>query len=181
MPLLVKEEAGGEPLPTGMQQAVCAMVCDIGTHRGEYQGTPNERHQIVIIWELAEKKSLGQFAGEPFQASKFYTLSIGKKAKLRADIQSWRGKPFSEEELRGFDLEKLVGANCFLNIIEEGDKRKIQAITPIAKGMPKISPKLTTEPEWVGKMRAKSLESQGISPTSGSNEPPPHSDDDLPF
>lgn len=171
MSLMVKEEHSGEPIPTGMQQAVCAMVCDIGTHRGEYQGTPNERHQIVIIWELEEKKTLGQYAGEPFQASKFYTKSIGKKSKLRADIQSWRGKPFTEEELKGFDLEKLIGANCFLNIIEENDKRKIQSITPITKNMVKIKPTLQVEPEWVSKFRAKSIEAQGIQP--GEQQEPP--------
>lgn len=181
MPLIVKEEKSGEPIPTGMQQAVCAMVCDIGTHRGEYEGRPTERRQLVVIWELAEKKAQGEYAGQPFQASKFYTWSIGKKSKLRADIQSWRGVPFTETELQGFDLERLIGANCFLNIVEEGGKRKIQAITPLAKGMTKIIATNKTEPEWVAKMRSQSLEAQGIKPSGVTQEPPPHTEDDLPF
>lgn len=177
---MVKEEKSGEPIPTGMQQAVCAMVCDIGTHRGEFEGKPNERRQVVVIWELLEKKTLGDYAGQPFQASKFYTMSIGKKSKLRADIQSWRGTPFSEVELQGFDLERLIGANCFLNIVEDEGKQKIHAITPLAKGMIKITPTIKTEPEWVGKKRAESLEAKGIKTASGSGSPPPHTDDDLP-
>ena len=181
MSLMVKEEKSGEPIPTGMQQAVCAMVCDIGTHRGEYEGRPNERRQVVVIWELLEKKTLGDYAGQPFQASKFYTMSIGKKSKLRADIQSWRGVPFSDAELQGFDLERLIGANCFLNIVEEDGKRKIQAITPLAKGMTKIVPTIKTEPEWVAKQRAESLEAKGLK-KPGSDTPPPHSEEDeLPF
>lgn len=182
MSLMVKEEKSGEPIPTGMQQAVCAMVCDIGTHRGEYEGRPTERRQVVVIWELAEKKTQSDYAGQPFQASKFYSMSIGKKSKLRADIQSWRGVPFTEVELQGFDLERLIGANCFLNIVEDGGKRKIHAITPLAKGMTKIAATIKTEPEWVGKMRSQSLEAQGIKTASGSDAPPPHSEEDeLPF
>jgi hypothetical protein len=186
MALLVKEENVTEPIPVGMHQAVCAMVCDIGTHKGEYQGKQTMRHQAVVIWELEEKKTIGQFAGERFQASKFYTLSLDEKSNLRKDLQSWRGQAFTPEELKGFDIERLVGVNCFLNVIHEDGKAKITAITPLAKGMPKIKQTLTKEPEWVGKMRAKSIEATGSSslaggpPSSGENPPPP-SEDDLPF
>lgn len=185
MPIIAKEEKTGEPIPTGMQQAVCAMVCDIGTHRGEYQGRPNERRQIVVVWELAAKKTTGDFVGQPFQTSKFYTLSLGEKARLRADLQSWRGKPFNDQELKGFDVEKLVGANCFLNIVQDKDgKRKIHAVTPLANGMVKILPTMKTEPEWVAKFRAQSLEAQGIPANSSGHDTgdiPPHTEDDLPF
>lgn len=186
MPIIAKEENPGEPIPTGMQQAVCSMVCDIGTQRGQYQGKPSERRQAVIIWELAEKKTLGNYAGQPFQTSKFYTLSLSEKAKLRADLQSWRGRPFTEDELKGFDLEKLVGANCFLNIVpDENGKPKINAITPLAKGMEKILPTMKTEPEWVAKKRAESIEAKGIPPSGngavGAHDAPPHTEDDLPF
>lgn len=180
MPIIAKEEEQGESLPTGMQHAVCSMVCDIGHQKGEYQGRPNLRHQVIVIWELEEKKKEGKFAGEPFYVSKFYTLSLGEKSNLRADIQSWRGVPFSEQELKGFDLERLIGANCFLNLVkEENGKVKPKAITPIAKGMAKITPTLKQEPEWVQKFRDKQVDPNGLVPTSNSNPPPP--EDDLPF
>lgn len=158
MSIIAKEEKTYEPIPTGMQQAVCAMVCDIGTHEGEYQGKPNTRHQVIVIWELDEKKTEGDFAGQPFQVSKFYTTSLGEKANLRKDLESWRGQPFTPEELKGFDLENLVGANCFLNLIQDGEKVKISAITPLPKNMPKIKQAMREEPEWVDKQRAKSIE-----------------------
>jgi hypothetical protein len=187
MPVIAKEEKNYEAIPTGMQQAVCAMVCDIGTHKGEYQGKETTRHQVVIIWELDEKKTEGQFAGEPFQMSKFYTLSLGEKANLRKDLESWRGKPFTAEELQGFDLENLVGANCFLNVIEDKEKQRIAAIAPLPKGMAKIKQSMSSEPEWVAKFRAKSIEASGSSSSAGGpasspgNNPPPPSEDDLPF
>lgn len=182
MPILAKEEKTYEAVPTGMQQAVCSMVCDIGTHEGEYQGRPNQRHQVVVIWELDEKKTEGDYAGMPFQMSKFYTLSLGEKANLRKDLESWRGKPFTAEELQGFDLEALVGANCFLNIVENEGKQKIAAITPLPKNMPRIKHVNTEEPDWVGKFRAKSIEAN-IKGAPGSNKAggPPPAEDDLPF
>lgn len=184
MPVIAKEEKTYEAVPTGMQQAVCAMVCDIGTHKGEYQGKETNRHQVVIIWELDEKKTEGDFAGQPFQVSKFYTLSLGEKANLRKDLESWRGRPFTAEELQGFDLENLIGANCFLNIVENEGKHKIAAITPLPRNMAKIKQIATQEPEWVGKMRAKSIEATGgnsarSAPPSSAGAPP--AEDDLPF
>lgn len=183
MPVIAKEEKNYEAIPVGMQQAVCAMICDIGTHKGEYQGKPTERHQVVVIWELDEKKTEGNFAGEPFQMSKFYTLSLGEKANLRKDLESWRGRQFTSEELQGFDLENLVGANCFLNVIEDKEKQKIAAIAPLPKGMAKIKPTMTQEPEWIAKFRAKSIEATGGDSLSSSSAggPPSSAEDDLPF
>lgn len=183
MPIIAKEEKTYEPIPTGMQHAVCAKVCDIGTHEGEYEGRKNQRHQIVVIWELAETKTEGQFAGEPFQISKFYTLSLGKKANLRLDLESWRGKKFTDEELKGFDVENLVGANCFLNIMEDGDKFKIKAVTPLPKGMEKLRQKMTVEPDWVVKKRSESMEARGLPIGTATNGtmPPAAEEDALPF
>jgi hypothetical protein len=185
MAIIAKEENVSEQPPIGMHQAVCAMVCDIGTHKGEYQGRQTMRHQIVVVWEINEKKQHGKFAGERFQLSRFYTLSLDAKATLRKDLQSWRGRPFTADELKGFDLENLKGANCFLNVIHVDDKAKISAITPLAKGMSKIEPTLTKEPDWVGKMRERSMEiTGGEDPAHNrprSEDAPPPIESDLPF
>lgn len=184
MPVVAKDEKTYEPLPLGVQQAVCSGVFDIGTHDGQYQGKPTRKHQAIVIWELAEKKTQGDYAGEPFQVSKFYTLSLGEKANLRKDLESWRGQPFTAQELEGFDLENLIGANCLLNIVEkDGGGEKIATIMPLVKGMPKIKQTLTGEPEWVGKMRAKSIEARG-EPSGNAKAPAgntPQAEDDLPF
>lgn len=187
MPIVAKDEKTYEPIPLGVQQAVCSGVFDIGTHEGEYQGKPTLKHQIVVIWELDEKKTLGDFAGQPHQISKFYTLSLGEKANLRKDLESWRGQPFTTQELEGFDLENLIGANCLLNIVDkEKGGQKIAAIMPLAKNMTKIKQSMTGEPDWVTKFRAKSIEARnttsGSSVASTSNVMlPPNSEDDLPF
>lgn len=186
MAIIAKSEGSFEQPPTGMIQAVCVFVHDIGTQVSEYQGKPNVAHKIIVSWELAEKMTEGDYAGKPFMVSKYYTLSLNEKANLRKDLESWRGVKFTEEELDGFDVEKLVGANCFLNLVKNAkDKVVISAITQLPKGTPKLIPVNTTPSEkfmeWIGKERAKSLEAResqpnhAVAPESGEQK------DDLPF
>jgi len=185
MPIIAKSSGEGsfELAPTGNQQAVCVFVEDIGTHEGNYQGKITRRRQVVICWELDEKMTEGDNAGKPFMLSKFYTLSLSEKSNLRHDLQSWRGKAFTEEELSGFDLENLKGANCLLNVIpynkiDGSEGRKIGAISPLIKNMQKIFPINTIPPEWISKKRSESLDFQE---NTSSDYVPPPTDDDLPF
>lgn len=186
MPIIARSDANFEKAPTGNQQAVCAFIHDIGTQVGEYKGEPTVRHQVIISWELAETMTQGENAGKPFMVSKYYTLSLNEKATLRKDLESWRGKAFTEDELREFDLERLIGANCFLNITAtESDKRKIAAIAPMPKNIAPIKAVQTAPSEkfreWIDRERAKSLEARGET-----QKPAGHIDnggkaDDLPF
>jgi len=185
---IIAKDGGGEDFenaPTGNQLAVCAFVEDIGTHRGEYLGVPNERHQIVICWELAETMTKGEYAGKPFMLSKYYTLSLGRKANLRKDLESWRGKAFTDQELKGFDVEVLKGVNCLLNVIQEPgadgkERSKIASISPVMKGMAKLEIFNTEPPEWIDKKRKESIEcvENDFGPVP---DPGQHDESDLPF
>jgi hypothetical protein len=37
-------------------------------------------------------------------------------------LKNWRGKDFTEEEAKAFDIEKLIGAPCMLNITHKTKK-----------------------------------------------------------
>jgi len=158
-----KPKGDFEPIPLGTQQAVCVFVEDIGTHEGNYQGKTYMRHQIVVCWELSENMTKPPNEGKPFLVTKFYTLSLGDKANLRKDLENWRGKAFTAEELDGFDVQALIGANCLLNIVEydkrDGSKgQTIGSISKLMKGMPVIKPTRTEPPEWIARMRSESEE-----------------------
>jgi hypothetical protein len=187
MAIIVKQDKVFEPVPVGMHQAVCSHVCDIGTHESTFDGRSITRKQLVIIWEINEVMNEGKNAGSPFTISKFYTQSLDSKATLRKDLNSWRGRDMSEEELKGFDVEKLKGVNCMLNIVNDPKadgsvRQKIAAITPPLKGAAKLVPVLVSEPEWVAKKRADSLEAKQSSATNpDADDCPPHTDNDLPF
>jgi hypothetical protein len=85
---------------------------------------------------------------EPLIVTKDYTLSWADKANLRLDLQSWRGKPFTEEEQRRFDLKNLLDKWCMVNVTHKPKKKgngvyaNVSAVTPVPSaiklnGLPK--------------------------------------------
>lgn len=146
------EDTGGadfEPAPTGMHLARCVRIIDLGTHEDDYYG--KDKHEVFFMWELPEEIKTYTIKAkdnqperevtEPFSASKFYTMSLAERAWLRKDLESWRSKPFTEDELKGFDPKAILGAPCMINIIHEPKKRGkgvntvITAITPVPKSL----------------------------------------------
>lgn len=129
------------PAPEGTHQGVCVDIIDKGEMPNAFKpGTT--QHKIAIAWQINETRD----DGKRYLVYKRYTLSLGDLATLRHDLESWRGKPFTEEERRGFDVEKLLGANALLNIQhrKSADGLKtyanVMAVTPLMKGMGKMSP-----------------------------------------
>jgi len=129
--------------PTGTHVGRCYLMVDLGTQREEYQGKPRKARKVLIGWELPEEKHIfkPENGPEPFTISKRFTLSLSNKATLKAVLESWRGKPFTAEEEKGFDLTKIVGAYAMLTVIHEtgqnGDYAKLTNITCLPKNMPK--------------------------------------------
>ncbi len=114
MPIVAKASGGNFiPAPAGTHAAVCVDVVDLGILKVEYAGQAKQQHKVNIVWQLEEQ----QPDGKPFSVRKRYTLSLHEKAALRKDLESWRGKAFTEDELRGFDLEVLIGKPALLNVI----------------------------------------------------------------
>lgn len=135
----------------GLVQAVCAFVEDLGTEL-DLEGRPTKK--CVLCFELDEKMD----DGKPFMVSKKYTMSLGKKANLRRDLASWRSKDFTDDELKGFNLSKLKGVNCFLSLTEidrkDGGKRVvIQTINSCPKNTTPIKIFNQKPPEWIAKQR----------------------------
>ena len=135
----VSDSGGGdfEQAPAGTHQARCVRLIDIGTQFGEYQGKPNAARKVVVTWELPnEHMTTGEFAGKPFLVNKWYTASIGEKANLRKDLVNWRGKEFTDEELRGFEIKNILGAPCMLSItLNEKNKARVTGVMKPPKGM----------------------------------------------
>lgn len=123
MSFFVTDTGGSfESTPPGMHLARCYRIVDLGTQKTEYMGQVKFLHKIMLGWEIHgtddSGKQIKMRDGRPFAIFKNYTLSWSDKANLRLDLQSWRGKPFSNEEMRRFDLKTVLGAWCMLNVIE---------------------------------------------------------------
>jgi len=139
-------------VPTGVHVARCFGVIDLGTQSVEFAGEKKHQHKIQMQWEILGEDEAGvplttNVDGKemPLTISKRYTLSLHEKASMRRDLEAWRGKPFTAEELKAFDVSKLLGAYCMLNIVEqEGGNGKtysnIQSITPLPRELAKHKP-----------------------------------------
>lgn len=126
-----------EQPPTGSHAARCIAIIDLGTQRTTYEGEAQIKRQVIVRWELpTELISTGDFAGKPFTVSKFYTASLHEKAGLRKDLASWRGRDFTADELKGFDLKSVVGKACMLAVgMSEKGKAKVTSVMGLPKGM----------------------------------------------
>lgn len=125
-----------EQAPAGTHVARCVRLIDIGTQFGEYQGKPNAARKVVVTWELPnERMTDGEYAGKPFLVNKWYTASIGEKANLRKDLVNWRGREFTDEELKGFDVKNILGATCMLSLTpNEKGKIRVTGVMKLPKG-----------------------------------------------
>ena len=138
----VVEDKGGdfERCPQGMHLARCYRIIDLGTQKSEYMGQVKYLHKVMLGWEIHGMNDDGtpikMKDGRPFAIFKNYTLSWSEKANLRLDLQSWRGKPFTQEEMRKFDLKNVLGAWCMLNVIERAGQdgktyTNVNGVTPV--------------------------------------------------
>lgn len=127
------------PAPAGLHQAVCVDVVDMGMLEVTYAGKTKQQHKIRLAWQIDEPME----DGKRFIVQKRYTLSLSEKATLRKDLESWRGKPFTRDEEMGFDLERLIGVNCFLNVVHASKEGKtyanVASVVPLKRGMAPIT------------------------------------------
>ena len=71
--------------------------------------------------------------------SKEYTMSLHEKSNLRRDLEGWRGKSFSNQELSSFELTDVLGSSCNVSIIHKTSKSgnefaQIGSISSMTKG-----------------------------------------------
>lgn len=133
-------DSGGkefEQAPAGNYVARCIGMIDIGTHQSDYQGKTTYARKVVVRFELpTELMQDGDYAGKPFIVGKYYTASLSEKANLRKDLESWRGRPFTDEELMGFDSKNILDKPCMVNIVHtEKGKAKIASVAPVPRGL----------------------------------------------
>lgn len=126
--------------PAGSHCARCIRVIDMGTQPGgEYMGQKKpDRRKVAISWELPEElMTEGDNTGKPFTITQWYTASLTEKALLRLHLESWRGRAFTKDELKGFDLKNLIGQPCLLilGVGEHSERVQVRGIGKLGKGM----------------------------------------------
>lgn len=186
-------------VPEGIHDAVCTMVVDCGIQPG---GKFRPRHQVYIRWEIPSERvqwtdRFGEKHEGPMNIGKFYTASLAEKAALRRDLENWRGRAFTREELAGFDLFRILGTACRLLVTHASHGGETYANVTGVMGFPRDAEKPGAEhrlvkyspeepeqfdelPQWLRDKVASALTSPG-SRRQASSAGEEEFQDELPF
>lgn len=199
MPFILSEnqtQTEFTPAPQGQYQAVCVDVIDYGVQETSFGPKP----KLGLVFQIEGTRMAN---GNRFTVYSRFTASLHEKAKLRQFLEMWQARPFAASELQNFDIEKLIGANAYVQIIhnESGGKTyaNIQTIMPVnpAWNMPRLEAEnYTRKQDREGQsgqvtQQRPPVAAPSFSPRTGySQAPPPYSpppinpgfgDDDIPF
>jgi hypothetical protein len=128
---IIASDTGGKDfkkVPPGCHFAICNMVVDLGVQETTFKGESKSQHKVYIRWEVPDERVTYEKDGKqvegPCSIGATYTLSLSEKANLRKVLENWRGKPFTAEELRGFDITTIAGKPCQIMVQHKasGDK-----------------------------------------------------------
>lgn len=162
--LVLRAEESFERPPAGLHNAVCVAVEDLGQIEVEWNGERKLQHKIHLYWQIEERNS----RGERFSLRKRYTMSSHEASTLRKDLEQWRARPFTYEELKGgFPLQRLIGVPCVLQVThQEGGNGKTYAnVTGVLPHDARVGERLSPEPFELPKPRAEAT--TGARPTQG--------------
>jgi hypothetical protein len=141
MSLIIRDNGGEDfkKVPQGVHIAVCNMIVDCGVQPG---GQYKPRHQVYVRWEIPDERIQwtdkdGKGREGPMSIGRFYTASLSEKATLRRDLENWRGKSFTVEELAGFELFNVLGAACQIMVAHNTVGPKTYANITGIMGFPK--------------------------------------------
>ena len=142
MALYASAGEGGnfKPIEEGTYVALCYGIVDLGDMYSEQFDKTS--HKCKILWELdGEKITLEDGTEINRTVSKDYTLSLNEKSGLRKDLRAWRGREFTDEELKKFNVKNILGVPCQIQIVHQTKDGKtyanIAGIMSLPKGMQK--------------------------------------------
>jgi hypothetical protein len=160
---IIASSSGGTDFqlaPSGNHLARCYRIVDMGSHQNSYG---NVLRKILISWELhgEDENGLGLSTadGKPLMISGNYTLSLSEKATVRSLLEAWRNKPFTLDELAGFDITALLDKWCMLTIVHETSNKNqktyanVKTISPVPQAIKKNG-----LPDGINKIASLSLE-----------------------
>lgn len=177
MGIIAKAGASFAPCPAGTHAVICCDVVDLGIVESNYAGKKKKQHKVSVIWQTGERRDDSKF----FLVQKRYTLSLHEKAGLRKDLEAWRGRPFTEEELQGFDVEAVIGVPCLLSIIHNAAGGNVYANVNALMRLPKGMAPPEPDPSYVRIQDRPKTQDGGTTQNGVENGEWVPTDDDVPF
>jgi len=121
IPIRKSLDRPGVPMVAGINQAVITAIKDLGEQPDNFNPGKTKRQVIAVF-----KNAAGQ------EASRFYSPSFHKKAKLTGDLETIFGGTVPE---RIKEMEDLIGTQCQVLVIQEKNLKgytnaKIKTVLP---------------------------------------------------
>lgn len=123
MAIYASDTGGGsdfDPVPEGSHPAVCDMLVDLGLQETTGKFAGKVQHKIYLRWQIPSLRLSYEKDGVaiegPMTIGSRFTVSLHEKAALRKLLQQWRGRAFTPEELKKFDVTTVVGKPCLISV-----------------------------------------------------------------
>lgn len=131
--------------PADLFSSITIDVADLGEVESTWNGRIKKVHKVMIRWfcgEYATNPDTGE--KYPLWVNRRFTASLHENSALRPFLETWRGRPFTPEELKGFDLETLIGAPAFIQVshakVNERVYANVDTCTRLPRELTKINP-----------------------------------------
>jgi len=134
--------------PEGTHLAVCTLIADVGLQPGS-GAFPDPKVRVFFRFEIPSERITYEKDGQEVEGPTIiyhnYAASMNAKANMRKGIESWRGAKFTDAEAEQFDIRKLLGQTCLLQIVHtaDGQYANVSNIMAPPKGTAKLKPEGT--------------------------------------
>lgn len=124
------------PVEPGVYMAVCVGVIDLGEQYSEK--FKNYSNKVKFVWALPGETIEVEGKQEERQLSKEFNFSVSKKGGLRAFLESWNSRTYSDDEFGELDVFGQLGKACQLQVVLNDTKEysNVANLMPLPKGMP---------------------------------------------
>lgn len=175
----------------GQYIGVCVDTIDLGQKVSDFPGeTPYLVPVCALVYRTGEKNAeLGTY----IDVAREFTVSMSDRSNLRKYLEQWRGKAYTEEQIKaGVPLHRLTGNAGLLTIAHrKSGKGRVYANITACVGVPKQM--LADVPQYDDYQREAYWETKkkeyaeavakfrGEQGTPSEVDSAPAADDDLPF
>jgi len=149
--LIISWEAPLEPCPEGRHPLVCVDIFRVDPEEQTYDGVTKLYEKVMFVFQaFPDAATYGEDGsrdskGNPFQVERKFTWSLAPQSLLRPFLECWRGRDFTEEEAKHFDVSKCKGVSAWGTIIHNTRFVNIQDIEPYVDETGKALPPLKAE------------------------------------
>ena len=101
-------------ITSGQHSAICNGVVDLGTQTRMFHGKPSIGRKLMMFFNVLDQ--IDPKSGKALGIAHMRSATMGPRALLRRDVESWLGSFADQGAANDFDLRRLVGRQCQLVI-----------------------------------------------------------------